>query len=297
MKTLILIVLLFGMTSCQNQTENFETAIAPMDYQVEESNHMEFSTGESSKLLAGNWAPPSPPPQHPSPLKPSNSVKKKDTKKIIKTVSLDVVVQDHNSTRISVEELVKNANGYISNEHQQNRVHFIENVLEIRVSPTKLDQLIIDIEALSKTLTNKRIQAKDVTEEYLDLEIRIKTKRAVISRYQDLLKQAKSVSDILAVEAELRKVIEEVESIEGRLKYLKDQVGWSTIHLTISQYFERPTNEKGFFAKLGAAFGNGWKGFLSFTVGLVTVWPFILLFIGSFYLIRQFWKGKKKAEK
>ena len=67
----------------------------------------------------------------------------------------------------------------------------------------------------------ENITTKDVTEEYIDLESRLNTKLEVKQRYESILrKQAKTVKDILATEEKLQIIQEEIESVQGRLKYL-----------------------------------------------------------------------------
>jgi len=68
-----------------------------------------------------------------------------------------------------------------------------------------------------------------VTEQFLDMQTRLKTKRAMQERLQQLLAQAKNVEEALAVERELARITEEIESMEGRLKVWRELVAFSTI--------------------------------------------------------------------
>jgi hypothetical protein len=142
---------------------------------------------------------------------------------------------------------------------------------------------------------SKNITAEDVTSQFVDIEARLKTKKEVELRYTALLREAKKVSDILEVENNLRTIREEIESQEGQLKYLKDQVSYSTINLSIYQKLDySPEPELGFFSKIKEAFVNGWRGLISFFVGLVSIWPFIVIFsVVGFYLIKR-WRNRKK---
>ena len=83
-----------------------------------------------------------------------------------------------------------------------------------------------------------KIYVKDVTEEYTDVVIRLKNKKEAEKRFLEILKQTKTIKEILDVEEHLREIREEIESKEGRLKFLNDQVSYSTINLSIYQVSE-----------------------------------------------------------
>jgi hypothetical protein len=104
------------------------------------------------------------------------------------------------------------------------------------------------------------------------------------------------VTDILEVEEKLRVIREEIESKEGELKYLNDQVDYSTINLSFHQDFEyTPQDRPGFFGRMATAFGNGWSGFLSFLVGMMYAWPlWLILSIGGYFLYKFIRKQVKK---
>ena len=96
-------------------------------------------------------------------------------------------------------------------------------------------------------------------------------------------------------EERIRVVQEEIESREGRLNYLKNQVSLSTINLNIYQNVNGPVaKQPGFFKKIGRAFGEGWGVFLDILIGLVYLWPVILILSLLFYLLRRFWWMKRR---
>ena len=130
----------------------------------------------------------------------------------------------------------------------------------IRVSSDRFDQLVVDLTSVAARVEHKNIEALDVTEEYLDIQTRLKNKREVESRYRAILKQAKTIEEILKVEEHIRAVREEIESKEGRLKYLNDRIAYSTVNLSIYKYHNeiyRPS----FFSRLADGFRGGWNGF------------------------------------
>jgi hypothetical protein len=112
-----------------------------------------------------------------------------------------------------------------------------------------------------------------------------------------LLKQAKTVKDILEIQEKSRLIEEEVESVQGRLKYLTNQVDFSTLDLMISKKndYNLVTNNKGsFIDRLKLSLVKGWFGLVSFTLFVIRVWPFWIIMGVLFYLVRRIWKRKKK---
>ncbi len=76
------------------------------------------------------------------------------------------------------------------------------------------------------------IRARDITEEYHDLELRLKTKRQYLESLRSLLAEAKNLEEKLAVQREIAHVVEEIESMEGRRRLLQSQVALATLTVT-----------------------------------------------------------------
>ncbi len=219
----------------------------------------------------------------------SNSVIEK---KIIKTSELVIEVSDFEEALLKIKRYAKSSNAYISDENQYNQTYQISSSLIIRVPKEKFDLLLDSISQIAKAIQSKNIHMQDVTEEFIDIESRLKNKKEVELQYRELLKRAGSISEILEVNEHLRIVREEIDAKEGRLKYLSSQVNYSTINLTVSQNFEQTYT--GFFGKLGKALSGGWKGLLNFIVGLVYLWPFLIILTIIIWFVRKKIISRKK---
>jgi len=129
-------------------------------------------------------------------------------------------------------------------------------------------------------LKSKKVTAKDVTEEYVDLNIRLDNNLAYLNQYKEILRKASSVKEILEVQEKIRNIEEEIESKKGRLKYLDDKVKYSTLNLEITELITSEiSNDLNFGRRISNAFNNGIQAFLSFVIGLVNLWPFIILLV------------------
>ncbi len=216
-----------------------------------------------------------------------------ENRKLIKSGNFTFEAQDIDKTRNQIGEAVKKNNGYISNEQSYSEYDRVNNVLVIRVPAEYFDKLVDDISVGVEKFDVKNIDVSDVTEEFLDIQARLKTKKELEQRYHDLLKKALRVSEILEIEREIGDLRADIESIEGRLKYLSDRVGYST--LTVS-YYKKTQKGINFGQKFINGFSNGFNAFIWFLVGIVNLWPFILLVLIIIFLIRRYLKRRRNKK-
>ena len=220
-----------------------------------------------------------------------------EQQKIIRNGTMNIKVKNAPETRRELSALLDKHKAYVGNEQLNNTDYETTYSVQIRVPANHLDSLVADIEALTGTVTFKSIEAKDVTEEYIDLESRLANKKAYLEQYRTLLKSAHSIEDILKVQEQIRVLEEEIESVTGRLKYLTNQVDLSTLQLTITEtkdYVYRPDRRINFFERLKESISGGWYGFVNFILYLMVLWPFWLIIIGGIWLFTRWMKKKSK---
>jgi len=109
--------------------------------------------------------------------------------------------------------------------------------------PAKLfEDAFEHLRGTGRVLSESR-RAQDVTEEYLDLEIRLDNARTSRGRLLEILKKAEKVEDILKIEEQLRRLTDEIERMEGRRRFLADQVALATLQVDFHAVAEpRPGN-------------------------------------------------------
>jgi hypothetical protein len=219
-------------------------------------------------------------------------------KKIIKTANISFGVSDYKESRTNIDSIVVKHKAYIASENEYNSSYSINNTIVIRVPAENFELLLNELEGEADDFESKSINTSDVTEEYVDIMKRLENKKKVEAQYIELLKKARTIAEILEVNEHIRVLREEIEAKEGRLKYLQNQVGLSTITLNIHQDYS--TVSYGFFHKLGEALEGGWEGILGFIIGLFYIWPLIIIAVVAYIFIRRRIKKrreKKKAEK
>ena len=220
----------------------------------------------------------------------------KQPDKIIKEAFMSIEVKNYRKSKVRIDSLVNKWGGYIASEDERSNHHQISNDIVIRVHSSMFENLLNAIGETKSKVDYKKVNTIDVSEEYVDIVSRLKTKREVMKRYESILKKATKVEDILKVENEIRVIREEIEAKEGRLRFLQDRISYSTINLTVYQELEykyQPDKKVSFFSKFYKGLDKGWKGLLSFVIALAHIWP-ILLIMGVilFFVLRSIKKEK-----
>jgi len=164
----------------------------------------------------------------------------------------------------------------------------------VRVPAAQFVAALEEIRKVGKKIRREKITGQDVTEEYVDLEARLKAKRALEVQFLEIMKRAKDVRDALEVQKALADVRGEIEQMEGRRRFLENQVSLSTVTVTLQT--PAPfvsTSTSGFWQGVKRAFGEGFDAALEvvlFIIRMILVLIPILLFIAlpAIYLLRRF---------
>lgn len=220
-------------------------------------------------------------------------------KKIIKNGRLNIQVTDLKQSKQRIDSLLTKYNGYYAKESQYDSNYESVFNLKIRIPINHYEKFIFDVESGNGKVLSKEIDAQDVTEQFVDIETRLANKRNYLTRYNELLKQAKNIKEILEVEEHIRKLEEEVESAEGRLRYLGDQTAYSTLDLTLTKeldYKYTPGRRYSFFERLKEAVSDGWHVFIDFILAIISIWPFWIVIAALFFLWKRFRNKRKKME-
>lgn len=219
--------------------------------------------------------------------------------KIIRNGSMSLKVADAKASRDALKPILDKHKAYVGNEQLDNTDYQTNYTIQIRVPADNLDAMVADIEGLPGTVTYKSIQARDVTEEFIDLETRLTNKKSYLEQYRSLLKNARTIEDILKVREQIRVLEEEIESATGRLKYLSSQVALSTLDLTITQmkdFVYRTDRRINFFERFKESISTGWYGFINFCLYMLGLWPFWIISIGGVWVWRRIRSNRKRKQ-
>ena len=150
---------------------------------------------------------------------------------LVQTASLNLEVWDVGQVVTQAEEMVVTAGGYVQSK---NNSEDASASLVLRIPADKLSGTVDGLAGLG-TVTYRNTGNRDVTEEYIDVEARLKNMVALRDRLRQLLDRAVDVKDIVAIEAELNRVQSEIDSFEARRKTLKDEVDFATVYLNLDR--------------------------------------------------------------
>lgn len=281
----------FLIVSCSSggfspSSEEKSTSVSTMDQIAESQTAYEEQDKSKADDEAGVTEPGVPTPA-------SDVIAVKTPDKIIKTGSMTLMVEEYDTAIVNIKSIIKNSNAYISNEAEYKSAYSITNTIIVRITSDNFDKLVESLDKAGYNVTAKTIGMEDVTAEFVDIQARLKTKKETEERYREILKQANTIRDILEVENYIKAVREEIESAEGRLKYLSDQVSYSTLTLTVQQESDNPY-EPGFGSKSGDALSGGWEILKGIFIIFLYLWPVWL--IGGITLLIIFRKKLKRKK-
>lgn len=212
-----------------------------------------------------------------------------DDRKLIREGRIEFETDNLSSARETILEAVQKYNGYVSSDQEFKSPGRLTNTLVIRIPADNFDRFLEEAAQGIKRFDSREINISDVTEEFLDIQARLKTKKELESRYLEILKQARNVADVLEVEKQIGQLRSEIESIEGRMQYLQNRVSYSTLTIV---FYERIPLRPEFVMKFKNGFVNGWNNLILFFVALVNIWPFILIGLASLFLVRYYRRRK-----
>jgi hypothetical protein len=210
-------------------------ASAPADMRARSSAVTAEASGEARMAMA---MPPAPPPGgsgSPESASPSGVVVPTD-RKIIRNGSLDLEVPalDEALSRIRTE--TEKAGGYVTNESQGKDEYGVRRgSITCRLPAGRLDSALLLFQTLGRT-DSVNVTADDITEQYFNLEIRLRNQQQLEARFLKLLdRPGNKVSDLLEVEREVARVRGEIDELEGRKRFWDSQQAFSTLTIRLHE--------------------------------------------------------------
>jgi len=158
-------------------------------------------------------------------------------------LSLEVASVSNSVARVIA--IVKESGGYVQSKSDSGEERAR---MTLRVPAASLPPTMGSLEAIGK-VTHRRVSSKDVTEQYIDTDARLKTMVALRDRLRALLEKANDIKDVLAIEKELGRVQADIDSMQARLKTLKGQVDLATINVAIEKKHVRILGPVGYVLK------------------------------------------------
>ncbi|WP_246103179.1 DUF4349 domain-containing protein [Streptomyces piniterrae] len=208
---------------------------------------------------------------------------------IIRTATVTVETKDLPEALAKARTAVDGAGGYTGDETTDRDAEGHDrSKLVLRVPPKEYDAVLGRLSRLGK-LVSREVSAKDVTEQVVDTESRIKTQRASVTRVRELMERATTISDIVSLESELNTREADLESLEAQLASLKERTGMATITLLLRQPGAAPQHEDD-PTSFGDALSGGWHAFTEAVRWLLVIIGAVLPFAAAGALLHGLWR-------
>ena len=225
--TLLISSLLVLMTACSSDSSMKE-------------DRVDFASGSDSGYEVGESAPEHSEAEGVADEDSNDKISKEisneisTNRMIIHEAKLEVNVKSLDKAQLNIEKKVNEYGGYIvaSNVYRENEERVSGNIT-VRVPEKHYQKFLLDAEEEAADILKRTVTGQDVTEQYVDLESRVKSKRAVEERLLEFMSNAKKTEDLLKISSDLAKIQEEIELIVGKMNYLENQTSYSTIEIAM----------------------------------------------------------------
>ena len=216
---------------------------------------------------------------------------------IVRNGDISLVVEDVANARDDIEQLAAGFGGWVVNSNIYGEEEEMRGWISIRIPSDKFDQALVELRALAVRVTSESTSTQDITEEYVDLQSRLKNAEATEGQYLALLEQAEEVDDILSIYEALSQIRYEIEQVKGRMQYLEQTSAMSLISVNLTPA-----------VSLGPLVSPGWsaseslnaaiRGLTTFGQGLGTafIWIGILSPIWGTVLGVTYWRRRRRKK-
>ena len=201
-----------------------------------------------------------------------------DTRMIVHNGDMSLIVRSVTDARDQIVSLTERFEGFVVSSYVSGENEQMRGSISIRVPDTKFEQARTEIGKLAVRVELDSTNSQDVTQQYTDLQARLKNAQATENQYLALLSQAKNVDETLRVYEALSRIRLEIEQIKGQMQYLERTTSMSLISIQL-----RPQGSGSALVKPGwsalETMKSAIRSLVTLGQGLVNVLIWILLFL------------------
>jgi len=215
---------------------------------------------------------------------------------IVRNGDISLVVEDVAETQDEIAGLATRLGGWVVNSNIYGDEE-MRGWISIRIPSDKFDQALDELRAMAVRVTSESTSTQDITEEYVDLESRLRNAEATESQYLALLERAEKVEDILRIYESLSQIRYEIEQIKGRMQYLEQISAMSMISVNLEPAITLgPLVSPGWSAS--EALNSAVRGLTTFGQGLGTAFIWIGIFspIWGTLLGITYWRRRRRKK-
>jgi hypothetical protein len=215
-----------------------------------------------------------------------------EDRKIVKTGYITLEVKDIAESMDKVADMADDLGGYVVSSYKHEYEGGTSGSISIRVPSERFEEVFERLRQFAVAVPYENTEAVDVTEEYVDLEARLRNLEATEAQYLALMAKAEDVEDMLMVQKELSNVREEIERIEGRMLYLERTSDMALIEISLQE-------TKGLAAPWSAsgALRTAVRGLTAFGRGLATLFIWLGIFCWVWIPPLVIWLRRRRRAK
>ncbi|MBR1628373.1 MAG: DUF4349 domain-containing protein, partial [Lachnospiraceae bacterium] len=236
--------------------------------------------------------------------------KKLDREKIVYTGRISLETLDWKESKSSIKKLIEDNDGIIQsqNEYYNDSDYYYDTTetvrtlqIQARIPSAKFQEVMESAEGMGH-ITERSMDASNVTREYYDVQARLKTKQTELERFQEILSKADKIKDILEIEDRISDVQYEIDSAKSQLENMDLDVAYSTINITLTEVRKYSKDPQEATSRLQETLIGAGHFFMSFLWGLfrfvLYVGPSAVVVLAILVvmrkLFRKFYKPKKR---
>jgi hypothetical protein len=237
----------------------------------------------------------------------SQSIAEAMDRKIIRDAEFTLESSAPQDAQRKISSIAETIGGFVVTSESKQREsgepgkQYLEVKLVVRVPAAQFGAALDQIRSAGDRVIQEKITGQDVTEEFIDLEARIKTQKALELQFLEIMKQAHKVEDALEVQSQIADVRTEIEKLEGRKRFLENRATLSTITVNLLSPTAIAVNTSGFGRSVRAALADGVDVAIAIVLFLIrfviVMVPVVLLLILPLWLIaRYFWRRARRNQ-
>jgi hypothetical protein len=220
-------------------------------------------------------------------------------RKIVRNADLTMEVASTNEAQHRVSSIAEAHGGFVVNSESKQREsadpaqRTIDFKVMVRIPADQYGVALDEIKKLASNVLEEKSTGQDVTEEFIDLEARIKTQKALETQFLEIMQRANKIEDALEVQRQIAEVRTEIEKLEGRKRFLENRSSLATI--TVNIQAPRPiiaTTPTGFGHSVREAISDsielGSGLFLFFVRALILMVPLLIFVVLPFALLIRY---------
>lgn len=192
-------------------------------------------------------------------------------------------------------------NAYITSSNELTGIEERSYHVIFRVPQEKFQAFLAEVKKITKDEPSVKLQSTDVSEEYVDLQSRLKAKEIIQTRLYDFMKQAKDAKDLIEISTQLGQVETEIEQIKGRIQYLDHQVAYSTLSVHVAERYTPVGNSnQSFWEKVSHTFTTAFLDFYLeiqwLFLALIRLLPILICLSIVGYLLYRYIKRRRQTK-